>query len=96
MGDFAVWLQAARTPPANAFEAHRRLVEIHPFNDGNGRNARLLMNLILARAGFPPTSPSARRIGSNTSVPCRNPKTEKGRSSLRRLYCTVGWTHDSG
>lgn len=27
--------------------AHKRLVYIHPFVDGNGRTARLLMNLIL-------------------------------------------------
>jgi len=26
-----------------AFEAHQRLVSIHPFNDGNGRTSRLLM-----------------------------------------------------
>ena len=29
-----------------AFEAHQRLVSIHPFNDGNGRTARLLMNYV--------------------------------------------------
>ena len=26
------------------------------FNDGNGRTARLLMNLILIRAGYPPVA----------------------------------------
>ncbi len=34
--------------------AHYEMVRIHPFDDGNGRGARLLMNLILLRAGFPP------------------------------------------
>ena len=32
--------------------AHRKLVEIHPFTDGNGRTARLLMNLILINRGY--------------------------------------------
>ena len=32
--------------------AHRRLVDIHPFSDGNGRTARLLMNLILINRGY--------------------------------------------
>lgn len=32
--------------------AHRRLVDIHPFADGNGRTARLLMNLILVHEGY--------------------------------------------
>jgi len=54
MGDFAAWLGQASDTPETAFAAHRRLVDIHPFNDGNGRTARLLMNLILIRAGYPP------------------------------------------
>jgi len=29
-----------------SFEAHQRLVSIHPFNDGNGRTSRLLMNYV--------------------------------------------------
>ncbi|TGK87926.1 Fic family protein [Leptospira noumeaensis] len=33
---------------------HYKLVFIHPFIDGNGRTARLLMNLILMQEGFPP------------------------------------------
>ena len=34
--------------------AHFKLVDIHPFIDGNGRTARLLMNLFLMRHDFPP------------------------------------------
>ena len=47
MGDFARWLHGAPDTEATAFLAHRRLVEMHPYNDGNGRTARLLMNLLL-------------------------------------------------
>ena len=32
--------------------AHRKFVDIHPFADGNGRTARLLMNLILINKGY--------------------------------------------
>jgi Fic family protein len=32
--------------------AHQILVDIHPFEDGNGRTARLLMNLILINKGY--------------------------------------------
>jgi len=35
--------------------AHHKLVEIHPFNDGNGRVARLLQNILLIQKGYPPT-----------------------------------------
>lgn len=56
MGNFARWLGAAADTPETAFAAHRRLVGIHPFNDGNGRTARLLMNLILIRGGYPPVA----------------------------------------
>ncbi len=41
---------------ATAFQAHLDIASIHLFRDGNGRAARLLMNLILIRAGFPPMS----------------------------------------
>lgn len=33
--------------------AHHKLVNIHPFTDGNGRTARLFMNLILLQKGYP-------------------------------------------
>ena len=32
---------------------HHKLVHIHPFFDGNGRTARLTMNLFLMQAGYP-------------------------------------------
>ncbi len=32
---------------------HHKLVHTHPFHDGNGRVARLLMNLTLMRGGYP-------------------------------------------
>jgi hypothetical protein len=56
MGDFSNWLQSAPVTPATAFTAHRRLVDVHPFNDGNGRTARLVMNLVLIRGGYPPVA----------------------------------------
>lgn len=56
MGDLAAWLGGAPSGPETAFAAHRRLVDIHPFNDGNGRTARLLMNLVLIRGGYPPVA----------------------------------------
>lgn len=54
MAAFGAWLSTADPSPETAIEAHLRLVTIHPFTDGNGRSARLLMNLLLMRAGYPP------------------------------------------
>jgi Fic family protein len=34
--------------------AHYNMVRIHPFDDGNGRGARMLMNMILLKKQFPP------------------------------------------
>ena len=56
MGDFGAVLRAAENTPDNAFALHRELVTIHPFDDGNGRTARLLMNLLLLRGGYPPVA----------------------------------------
>ncbi len=55
MADFAEWLGAGKEshPVELAAEAHYRLVTIHPFVDGNGRTARLLMNMILLMTGYP-------------------------------------------
>lgn len=56
MEQFGAWLNAAPADPASAFDAHYRLTAIHPFSDGNGRTARLLMNLLLIRGGHPPVA----------------------------------------
>lgn len=62
MAEYTAWLartgdvQAAGQrlhPVTRAAHAHFWLVDIHPFVDGNGRVARLLMNLLLLQAGYP-------------------------------------------
>ncbi len=60
MTDLVDWYRAEEAAPtlppvAIAAEFHYRFVRIHPFDDGNGRMSRLLMNLILLRHGYPMT-----------------------------------------
>jgi Fic family protein len=56
MNNFIYWLHSKtkQHPVQIAALAHYKLVSIHPFIDGNGRTARLLMNLILMIYGYPP------------------------------------------
>ncbi len=56
MADLGRDLETAPATPKTAFDLHFRLTAIHPFSDGNGRTARLLMNLILIRGGYPPVA----------------------------------------
>ena len=58
MTDLVDWYNEAEqngdyTPIELAILFHYRYIRIHPFEDGNGRIARLLMNYILARHGYP-------------------------------------------
>jgi Fic family protein len=41
-------------PVVRAALLHGEFVKIHPFIDGNGRTARLLLNLVLMSNGYPP------------------------------------------
>jgi Fic family protein len=56
MDAFFAWLFSEQKgyPLITASEAHTAFVSIHPFIDGNGRTARLLMNLILLQNGYAP------------------------------------------
>jgi Fic family protein len=56
MQELLAWLQknGKRHAVERAAIFHYRFVCIHPFDDGNGRMARLLMNLLLMQAGYPP------------------------------------------
>jgi Fic family protein len=62
MEQFGDWLQSvtegtreygSTNALLDAAVAHTWFVQIHPFVDGNGRVARLLMNLMLMRNGYP-------------------------------------------
>ncbi len=56
MKEFFEWFHSSTTDPITkiAADAHYKLVSIHPFIDGNGRTARLIMNVIVTRGGYPP------------------------------------------
>lgn len=58
MSAYVRWLNSADAsqmhPLRYAALAHYKLVDIHPFADGNGRTSRLIMNLILIRSNYPP------------------------------------------
>lgn len=56
MNELIQWFQSYSSlhPVEFAARAHYTLVSIHPFVDGNGRTARLLMNVFLLMQGYPP------------------------------------------
>lgn len=55
MDTFIMWLHKVQDHPiVVAADAHLKFVRIHPFVDGNGRTARLLMNMLLLQEGYPP------------------------------------------
>ncbi|XP_056448581.1 protein adenylyltransferase FICD-like [Gadus chalcogrammus] len=58
MEELAQWLNSEEAlqlhPVEYAALAHYKLVYVHPFVDGNGRTSRLLMNVVLMQARYPP------------------------------------------
>ncbi len=58
MADLLLWYNQAEeegilSPIELATLFHYRYIRIHPFEDGNGRISRLIVNYILARHGYP-------------------------------------------
>ena len=86
MKDFGDWLSHIELSAAASFEAHFRLTAIHPFSDGNGRTARLLMNLLLLRKGYPPVAVRMGPISTALNMVLRGTTV-----SLFRLSCTNVW-----
>ncbi|WP_116135482.1 Fic family protein [Trinickia diaoshuihuensis] len=56
MAALVAWYEqaGAMRPVERAAQLHTRFVKIHPFIDGNGRTARLLLNFELMKFGYPP------------------------------------------
>lgn len=57
MGDLLNWYNTSKDqihPVQLAAEFHYRFVCIHPFDDGNGRVARLILNYIMLKNNYPP------------------------------------------
>lgn len=72
MGEFTKELRASSGEPAmvRAAMAHLNFVMIHPFRDGNGRMARCIQTLVLAREGIvaPPFWSIEEYLGVNTDA----------------------------
>ena len=74
MSDFVLWLRGelespTLTLPMLLARAHHEFIRIHPFDDGNGRVVRLLLNYVLLRAGLLPIVVKSRdRRGYLTAI----------------------------
>lgn len=53
MESFEIIINRTKNPVVKAILAHYLFVTIHPYSDGNGRTARLLMNYLLLAAEHP-------------------------------------------
>lgn len=62
--DLLTWSDQAEGPEVQkAALFHLVFEDIHPFQDGNGRTGRILLNFMLMHAGYPPISLKADEAG---------------------------------
>jgi len=67
--DGAFWINEQVFPlDEAAVRLHHRLVQIHPFPDGNGRHARLWCDLVLMQNGRPAIAWKSDRLGTVNEV----------------------------
>lgn len=88
MSDLVEWYNKAEqsgkfTPVELAAMFHYRYIRIHPFEDGNGRVARLMVNYILSRHGYP-------------MIVVRNRKKDEYLEALHKTDLTLGSTPSLG
>jgi hypothetical protein len=72
-------------PVENAAYAHLHLARIHPFFDGNGRTSRLLQNLMLEKAGYPPVIIHADEKSEYVTLLNKGQTTYRGRERADKI-----------
>jgi len=88
--DYIPILEEEMHPVEYAALLHKDLVEIHPFIDGNGRTARLLMNLALLQHGYPITIiPPILRNDYITAIKLTQTDTKDSAPFINFISCMV-------
>jgi Fic family protein len=76
-----------------AVQAYQRLVSLHPFENGNGRISRLMMDFVLERFGLPPAA-----LGKDVldAVYALNPKSrEVGEALVNKVLEGIKMSHQT-
>ncbi|MCB1075003.1 MAG: Fic family protein [Simkania sp.] len=82
-GDKSVILTAA--------QAYQRLVSIHPFENGNGRISRLMMDFVLERFGLPPAALGKNVLDAVYALDSKKP--EAGEAFVLKVFQGVQTSH---
>ena len=68
LGDLESWTGFGVAMAEQAVRLHHRAVQIHPFENGNGRWSRMIANIWLARAGEPYVEWPDQSIGQESVI----------------------------